>query len=217
MENAILKLWPSPTHEYSHWTRRRVKAWCENSWLTVWGASSTGKAQPLDAIVYTHVGPARMGDLKVGDRVITQEGKTSEVLQVWPRGMLDCYRITFSDGSSTECAGDHLWEVGTDVLNWSRNRVVETEWLVKNYNKGIRKSRYYIPMCEPVYFRERSIGVDPPCLNCVDWGWLFHESWHSEGFLVRLNNCWIMSGSVLLMITNSCRCRKQLEEGLLDS
>ena len=167
MENAILKLWPSPTHEYSHWTRRRVKAWCENSWLTVWGASSTGKAQPLDAIVYTHVGPARMGDLKVGDRVITQEGKTSEVLQVWPRGMLDCYRITFSDGSSTECAGDHLWEVGTDVLNWSRNRVVETEWLVKNYNKGIRKSRYYIPMCEPVYFRERSIGVDPYVLGVL--------------------------------------------------
>ena len=163
MSEAVKLLWPSPVYEYSYWTDKMIEAWCMNDWATIWGASSTGKAQPLDAIIYTpDKGAVRMGDIEAGDRVVAQSGKTSEVIRVWDRGELGCYRVTFSDGSSTECAGDHLWEVGNISNHWGRNRVVETDWLEKNYRKSKGQAhRFFIPMCEPVYFRERRIEIDP--------------------------------------------------------
>ena len=68
----------------------------------------TGKAQPLDALLLTPIGWKQMGDVKVGDLVYSENGKPAQVLGVYPQGEQDVYKITFSDGTSTECSKDHL-------------------------------------------------------------------------------------------------------------
>ena len=75
------------------------------------GEPGVGKAQPLDARVLTPSGWTTIGNINIGDDVLTPEGKTSKVLGVYPQGEKDIYRITFKDGKNTEACGEHLWKV----------------------------------------------------------------------------------------------------------
>lgn len=75
------------------------------------GDPGVGKAQPLNSLVLTPNGWVRMGDLKVGDYVITPKGNTSRINGVYPQGKKDIYKIIFEDGRSAEACGEHLWKV----------------------------------------------------------------------------------------------------------
>ncbi len=72
-----------------------------------------GKAQPMDALILTPAGYRRMGDLMVGDEVITVDGSATPIVGVYPQGPRDNYRVTFSDGAVVECNDQHLWQVTT--------------------------------------------------------------------------------------------------------
>lgn len=75
------------------------------------GSPGTGKAQGLDNKILTPDGWKRMGDMAVGDKVITFKGTISSVTGVYPQGKKDLYTVTFEDGRSTQCCDDHLWKV----------------------------------------------------------------------------------------------------------
>lgn len=70
-----------------------------------------GKAQPLDSLVYTTSGPKRMGDMGVGDIVCTPDGGKASVVGIFPQGVKQIFKVTFSDGSHVECCDEHLWNV----------------------------------------------------------------------------------------------------------
>ena len=72
-----------------------------------------GKAQPLYSKVLTPNGFVNMGDIKVGMKVMGEDGKPYGVLGVYPQGKKKIYSLHFSDGSSCECCGSHLW-----TLHW---------------------------------------------------------------------------------------------------
>jgi len=93
-----------------------------------------GKAQPLDAIVYTPHGPRRMGELNVGDHVLTPFGTSALVEAIYPQGEMNIYRMKFGDGSSAECTADHLWEIEekrTDSRWKNRVKTLTTEQIGK--------------------------------------------------------------------------------------
>jgi len=52
-------------------------------------------------------------NLSVGDKVIGSDGSTTTVKGVHPHEPRTMYRVTFSDGTSVECDGKHLWQVQT--------------------------------------------------------------------------------------------------------
>src|SRR3990167_8715009 len=60
-----------------------------------------------------------MFDLKVGDKLASHDGQDSEVIAIHPRGTREVFRVTFSDGRSTEACGDHLWTLYHP--SWSRS------------------------------------------------------------------------------------------------
>ena len=70
-----------------------------------------GKAQPLDSLILTPNGYVRMGDLKIGDVICDTEGGTQTIESIFPQGILDTYKITFSDNCVVECNNAHLWDV----------------------------------------------------------------------------------------------------------
>lgn len=74
------------------------------------GEKETGKAQPLDAMVLTLQGWKPMGALQIGDKLASPDGTPSEVVAVHERGERQVFRVTFSDGRSTEVCAEHLWE-----------------------------------------------------------------------------------------------------------
>lgn len=73
------------------------------------GPAGTSKAQPNDAQILTPEGWELMENIKEGDYVYAINGKPTRVLSVHPQGIKDIYKISFSDGTSTECTKDHLW------------------------------------------------------------------------------------------------------------
>lgn len=75
------------------------------------GEPGTGKAQPLDAKILTPNGWTTMGEINIGDEVLTPEGKTTKVIGVFPQGEKDIYEITTIDGKKTQACGEHLWKV----------------------------------------------------------------------------------------------------------
>lgn len=85
------------------------------------GATAMGKAQPYFAKVLTEHGWSRMGDLKIGDKVITPDNNLSHVVGIFEQGMKRYFKITFDDLSTTYATDDHLWELSNDFVVSTNN------------------------------------------------------------------------------------------------
>lgn len=77
------------------------------------GPSSFGKVQPYDAKIVTPDGIVEMRDIKPGSKIIGADGKAHTVTAVFPHKDWEFYKVTFSDGTSTECGMEHLWNVNS--------------------------------------------------------------------------------------------------------
>ena len=137
-----------------------------------------GKAQPLTAKILTPTSWKPMGKIAVGDEVINSQGGTSHVIGVFPQGEKDIYRVTFSDGSSTECCDEHLWAVNTPerkrqgapprVLPLKEIRQSLTWTLQPRENKGGNVLyRHFIPMVKPIGFHEQELPLHPYLLGVL--------------------------------------------------
>ena len=128
-----------------------------------------GKAQPLDARVMTPTGWKRMGEIQVGDPVINSQGGVSRVTGVFPQGVKEVFRVEFSDGSSTECCDDHLWDVNTPLRTWRGNpsRVLPLKEIRKQLTQASGNRLHFIPMVEAVEFPATEIPVEPYLLGLL--------------------------------------------------
>jgi ATP-dependent DNA helicase RecG len=75
------------------------------------GDVGSGKAQPLYSKILTPTGFTTMGEIKVGDTVLTPDGSSSEVVSLFPQGKRPVYELTFRDGTKVHADKDHLWAV----------------------------------------------------------------------------------------------------------
>lgn len=123
----------------------------------------SGKGLPLDAKIYTPDGWVRNGDLHVGDKVIGANGESTIVTGVFDKGVVDAYKITFSDNTEVICDKDHLWAI---QKKWERTekrpyRVMSTEDIFKHYKNITRSQLLYIPIVEPVKFKAKKVKMNP--------------------------------------------------------
>lgn len=93
--------------------------------IIIGGESSHGKALPMDAHILTPSGWVENRALKVGDEVCSIDGEPSFVTGVFYRGIRDMYRISFTDGRSTVCCSEHLWEIESSQFRLG-NRILNT-------------------------------------------------------------------------------------------
>ena len=117
-----------------------------------------GKDQPLDAKLLTPNGWIRMGDIKLHDLVIGSDGKEHHVTGVFPQGRNMVFRVSFQDGSSTECGENHLWEVNTPLRKSRGNapRVFTTRQIIDDGlidRQGNHK--HHIKLVKPCQFPSR--------------------------------------------------------------
>jgi len=130
-----------------------------------------GKAQPLDAKVLTPWGWKKMGELKVGDKIINSSGYTSNVTGIFPRGIQSVYEVAFSRGAKTECSLDHLWNVNTTVRRYRGYppMILSLEEIRSQLHDINKNRRYFIPMISKVRFHKgnkRRI-IDPYLLGVL--------------------------------------------------
>lgn len=79
-----------------------------------------GKGMTINTLVYTPKGMIKIGDIKIGNKVIGSDGLSYNVIGVFPQGLRDTYKITFNDGVSIITDENHLWLVMSP--NHSLNR-----------------------------------------------------------------------------------------------
>lgn len=108
-----------------------------------------GKDQPVDTPVLTPNGWRQIGSLQVGDFVIGSNGKPVQVIGVFPQGIKDIYKITFSDLSSTETGADHLWHINLDN-NPAQRVILSTHKIMKDLQYPL-SHEYYIPLLSAPY------------------------------------------------------------------
>lgn len=137
-------------------------------------ANGFGKAQPLYEPVLTSKGWKKMGDLTLKDKVIDPvTGNPISINSIHDRGKLPTYKVTFSDGTHTECAGDHLWSVYKSGRTKYKLKTLDTLTLLEDYkveNKsvpGTYKYKYSIPLNNPVHFPKKNLPIHPYVLGFI--------------------------------------------------
>ncbi len=156
-----------------------LKAFVGNSWLTAVVRDimsdqamnahklkyfENAAPQPLDAKILTPAGWTTMGDVGVGDRVVGSDGQSHYVTGVYPQGVQDIYRVTFSDGAVAECTLDHVWRVSN---NYDRQRGVSrtmslADLIADGFHYESGPAKWAVPMPDPIdYDTVEDLPLDP--------------------------------------------------------
>lgn len=112
-----------------------------------------GKALANSETVLTPKGFVPISELTVGSQVIGSNGEATNVVGVFPQGVRDIYRVTFSDGATALVDLEHLWQVENARTKFTR--VITTQEML---DSGLRRSdghrKFRIPLVKPVIFED---------------------------------------------------------------
>ena len=136
-------------------------------------STGTGKGTPCSTIIPTPTGYTTMGNLKVGDRIFGSDGSVIHVTDIYDRGFLDVYKVTFNDGRYTICDPEHLWAVYTAGTP-HKLQVKSTKDIMEDYkqyrpsnrrdgtNRDMYGYKYKIPLLSsPVQNDQKKTPIHP--------------------------------------------------------
>lgn len=83
----------------------------EKKGLGMFGTRRFGKALLDSELIYTPYGSKKIGFADIGDIIYGDDGKLTTVVGVYSQGFVDMYKVTFEDGRSIVCCGQHQWKV----------------------------------------------------------------------------------------------------------
>lgn len=109
----------------------------------------------------------RIEDLRVGDMVIGADGSPTKVKGVYHHEPRQMYRVGFSDGTSVECDGRHLWQVST--RNGPQLTMTTDEIREYGTHSGNGDPRFRIPiMSHPAMLESgETLPIDPYTLGVI--------------------------------------------------
>ncbi len=139
-------------------------------WHVIIGKSRRkGYEQPHSEIIMTPNGHTTMGDIKIGDKVCTPDGKIANVVDKFPQGVKNVYEVKLFDGRKVRCGLDHLWEI---ITYKGETKIVDTKFLLEhtlvvNENKPNQYYQFYIKNTQPVQYAKKELPIDPYLLGIL--------------------------------------------------
>lgn len=144
--------------------------------ITWMKSARVGYALSLRTSIPTVSGYKNMADIKEGDILFDDNGIPCNVTYVSPvYENRDCFKITFCDGSTIICDGNHRWFVNSDkALSYEcgnyhkaiRSGVLSTLDIFNTYLNGINKrSLYSIPVTKPLKMKKAVLPIPPYTLG----------------------------------------------------
>ncbi len=128
-----------------------------------------GKALAHGEPVATPDGWRAVESLRPGDYVCGAGGYPTRVLGVFPQGLRDVWRVTFSDGVSVVCDGDHRWTLQDG--HGRRHTRTTAEWYGGPLTRKCgthRASRLFLPMLTgPACASTTALPLDPYTLGAL--------------------------------------------------
>ena len=129
--------------------------------LVFGGGARGGKAQPLSSLVLTKKGFVEMGNLKIGDKVVTPFDGESKVIAIHPQGIQKIYEIEFIDGAKIRTTKDHLFECWPSKKG-QRGRKVRTVEQMQKYKHGVM-----VPLADKIDFGKHCSLIDSYTLGAM--------------------------------------------------
>lgn len=124
--------------------------------LLIQGGTGIGKALDIDTPIPTTQGFKRMGELEVGDFVFNEEGQAVQVTNAFAYLYgRECYKVTFSDGSSIIADAEHLWDTETvrSMVTqdpWAGASTLTTLEIKRTLQNASGRANHRIPVAEPL-------------------------------------------------------------------
>lgn len=161
------------TREETYWNEYTFRE--ENRWAAAeFGlvvARQNGKGdQALDSLILTADGWTDFANISVGQEVYGSDGKlvkvvaTSEVFTDH-----DCFRVTFTDGSSYVVGSGHLWVVqdknSGKIFVKSTQELSETRFAHNRLDNGRNEYRWRVPCNTQIHSSETQLPIDPYLLG----------------------------------------------------
>ena len=134
------------------------------------GDVGSGKAQPLYSKVLTPEGFKTMGEMKVGDEVLTPDGSSSLIEGVYPQGERPVYEFTFRDGTKVRADENHLWSVRTTASKHRGNahKLLTTKELLNDVELKNGYPKWYVDFPKIEGFGKTwPSTIDPYVLGCI--------------------------------------------------
>lgn len=130
----------------------------EKKGLGMFGTRRFGKALLDSELIYTPYGPKKIGFADIGDIIYGDDGKLTTIVGVYPQGFVDVYKVTFEDGRSVVCCGQHQWKVKYhgDYKVMSTMGIIHSDF-----------SKMTIDMGEAVDFPERRWLISPQLMGSL--------------------------------------------------
>ena len=147
--------------------------------------SGIGKALSLDSDIMTPNEIIKMKDIKVGDLVIGSSGQSQSVIGVYYQGLIDCYRVTFSDGTIVECNDKHIWRIANRRTNKWENvelgEILKRDLRMPGHHNGKQyvnskgilrwgmkgRLKWKVPCQGEVSFKDQDVKIDPYTLGVM--------------------------------------------------
>jgi hypothetical protein len=132
--------------DYTPQPKQMLLHQCAANEILYGGSAGPGKAMPLDTPVLTPFGFRKLGELTEGCAITNPDGSVGKVVLVHPVSTHQAQHVYFSDGTSTVCSEEHLWQAhksgrSRKIKNkrtFAQNEVVTTKtiksWLDKGFN-----------------------------------------------------------------------------------
>lgn len=105
------------------------------------GAAKRFKALARDEAVLMADGTSRpIGNLRIGDRLASCDGRPSRVAGVYPQGVRPMFKFTLSDGRTVRCDAEHQWSIikGRNPSKTSNHVVATTSEIRSMLARGVR-------------------------------------------------------------------------------
>lgn len=130
----------------------------EKKGLGMFGTRRFGKALLGSELIYTPYGSKKIGFADIGDIIYGDDGKLTTIVGVYPQGFVDMYKVTFEDGRSIVCCGQHQWK----VKYHGDYKVISTMGIIHS-----DFSKMTIDMGEAVDFPERRWLISPQLMGSL--------------------------------------------------
>ena len=131
-----------------------------------------GKALALDTLIPTPEGWTTIGDIKVGDQILSPDGNpVSVTFKTETMINHQCYKIFFDNGEEIVADADHLWEVNSSYWRTGK-KVINTDEIYSRYLKKTNNKRgkgvegsLYIDLSKAINGKNQNLPIDPYLLG----------------------------------------------------
>lgn len=153
--------------ELYEFQERLIRTYHENTRTISMLSRQCGKALALDTPIPTPTGWTTMGDIKVGDTIIGDDGNptlVSFVTEVMTNH--DCYDITFDNGEVITADAEHIWRISSNVFESGRESDVTTEQLIPILRKARQRGQSVrIAISHPLDTQSVDLPIKPYTLG----------------------------------------------------